>query len=226
MAKDPTVTHNKSGEQVHHSVGAIIKNREGKYLLIDRKNPPHGFACIAGHIDESETHIEAIEREVYEESGFKSKHQRLVEEKEIANNVCKSGIKIHFWYLFECECNGTPWLNEDEAHSIAWYSQEEVQILADEGKLEPVWNFWLKRHNVIIDRDKVREITEDREEASFRTGLPADKRKGVCQEDNPEKRCDFLILSSEGWVCEKSTDLGEAIKEYFKDKGKELQDNC
>jgi len=230
VAKEPALGRAQNGEPMHYSVGAIIKNREGKYLLIDRKNPPFGMACIAGHIAEAETHIEALHREVYEESGFRVKKEKVMEERKELSNVCKSGMKIHCWYLFECECNGTPWRKEDEALSIAWYSQEEVQALANEGKLEPIWNFWLKRFNVILDSDKVQELkvqtVKEQPETELKEILPIDKRKGVCQEDDPEKRCDFFVLSSEGWVCEKATDLGEAIRERFVKEDKKPQDNC
>ena len=43
--------------------------QDGKYLLIDRKNFPFGFAGPAGHIEGSETPEVAIAREV-KEAGF------------------------------------------------------------------------------------------------------------------------------------------------------------
>ncbi|MBI5358165.1 NUDIX domain-containing protein [Candidatus Amesbacteria bacterium] len=53
------------GKLMHYSVGALIK-RSDKYLLIDRAIPPFGFAGIAGHIDENETPLQALAREVKE----------------------------------------------------------------------------------------------------------------------------------------------------------------
>jgi ADP-ribose pyrophosphatase YjhB (NUDIX family) len=72
----PKLGKSKNGKQMHYSVGAVIK-RDGKYLLIDRKKPPLGFAGVAGHIDEGEDEIQALFREVEEESGLKIKEYKI-----------------------------------------------------------------------------------------------------------------------------------------------------
>ena len=138
--KTPKLGKSREGEDMHYSVGALIK-RNGKFLLIDRTNPPYGFAGIAGHIDDGESPESALVREVEEESGLRVKSFKLLFEEEIGDNMCKRGINIHYWRLYECEVEGELKRNEKETKSIEWYSQSDLNKL----KLEPVWKYWFKK---------------------------------------------------------------------------------
>jgi len=62
---EPKSGKSSKGKEMHYSVGALVK-KEDKYLLIDRMNPPLGFAGLAGHIDEGEDAVNALKREVEE----------------------------------------------------------------------------------------------------------------------------------------------------------------
>ena len=220
---NPKLGKSFSGKPMHFSVGAIIKNKEGKILLVDRKNPPFGFAGLAGHIDEGEEPdraIRAIVREVLEESGFIVTNPKLMENAaEMINNMCKHGIDVHCWFLFECECSGMPRKEEGGAHSIGWVSPAEIQQLSNENKLEPVWEFWFKRYKIITG---MRGIKGGKTSAA----LPVNQLKCVCKPDEAGRCCDYVILAAEGWVCEKDTEMGKAIRARFKTDGKEIKDNC
>jgi len=56
----------------------IILEQEGKVLLIERKNPPHGWALPGGFVDFGETVGTAVCRETKEETGLTLTEQRLV----------------------------------------------------------------------------------------------------------------------------------------------------
>jgi len=140
----PKIGKSKDGKEMHYAVGALIQ-RNGKYLLIDRVNPPFGFAGIAGHVDEGESKEQALVREVKEESDLKVEDHKLIFEEELNWNRCSRGIGIHYWYLFECETSGEVKGNIAEAKSIGWYALSEVKKL----KLEPVWAYWFKKLNKI-----------------------------------------------------------------------------
>lgn len=129
---------------MHYSVGALIKKEE-KYLLIDRVQPPFGFAGIAGHIDEGEDSEQALRREVEEESGLKIEELRLLFEEELNWNWCSKGVRIHYWYLYECEVSGEIKENFAETKSIGWYNTEEIKKL----KLEPAWEYWFKKLKIV-----------------------------------------------------------------------------
>ena len=134
----------KKREKIHYSVGAVIE-KNGKYLLIDRVNPPFGFAGLAGHVDEGETEVEALDREVKEESGVEVKNYSLLFEEELGWNTCSKGISVHYWYLFKCEVLGEIKIDEKEAKSIGWYTVEQIKDL----KLEPVWEYWFRKLKII-----------------------------------------------------------------------------
>ncbi len=143
MAK-PLSGLSSTGQTIHYSVGIIIR-KDNKYLLIDRANPPYGFAGIAGHIDEGENETEALVREVKEESGLILKNYRLLYEEEIDWNWCSKGADLHYWYFFEGEVSGEIVKNENETKSIGWYERDEIGELP----LEPVWDYWFKKLEII-----------------------------------------------------------------------------
>jgi len=133
-----------NGHLMHYTSAALIK-RDGKILMIDRKIFPFGFACLAGHIEEGETPEEALEREVAEESGLKIIRSKKIFEEEIDGNVCSRSVSVHYWHVYECECEGEPALFTLEEKSIGWYSPEEIKTMT----LEPIWEYWFKKLNII-----------------------------------------------------------------------------
>jgi len=136
----PKFGRSAQGKEMHYSVGALIE-KNGKYLLIDRINPPFGFAGIAGHIDEGENPEQALLREVEEESGLKVEGYKLLFEEELDWNWCSKDIGIHHWYLFACDVSGETKRDYSEAKSMDWYHPHEIKQL----KLEPVWEYWFKK---------------------------------------------------------------------------------
>jgi ADP-ribose pyrophosphatase YjhB (NUDIX family) len=133
-----------NGKLLHYSAGAVIK-KDDKYLLIDRVNPPYGFAGLAGHIDEGESADEAVVREIKEESGLKIISKRLIFEEEILWNYCKDGTQVHKWWLYECEVEGNVVQDKEESKSIGWYTTDEIKNL----NLEPVWKYWFEKLGII-----------------------------------------------------------------------------
>lgn len=129
---------------MHYTSSAVIK-RDGKFLMIDRKIFPMGFACIAGHIEDSETPEEALIREVREESGLEIIESKKIFEEEVDGNVCSRGISVHYWHVYECVCGGEPVLFSLEEKSIGWYTPEEIKTM----DLEPIWDYWLKKMKII-----------------------------------------------------------------------------
>ena len=149
MVGEPAIA-NYNGKTIHLSVGAVIRNAEGKILMIDRLKTPFGFACPAGHIDEGEAPDTALIREVLEETGLKvtsfKQYQinySLDDFSDSPQEPCSRGINFHMWYVYEVEAEGEGELifKEDEVKSIGWYSIDEIKEL----KLESVWEYWLKK---------------------------------------------------------------------------------
>ena len=129
---------------MHKSVGAIIK-RNNKYLLVDRKKYPYGFACPAGHIDKGETSKHALLREIKEETNLKILSYKLLLHEFVPWNKCSRGVQGHDWYVYSCAVKGKIKLKPDEEKSIAWYTLDEIKKL----KLEKVWQYWLKKLKIL-----------------------------------------------------------------------------
>ena len=143
MAK-PKEEKTSDGKLLHYSVGAIIR-RDDKYLLIDRVNPPHGFAALAGHVDVGEDAAHSLKREVREESGLIVEKHRLLEEGDVFDVQCVYGVSDHHWYIFDCQVSGEMKAESEEAKSIGWYTPEEIKNLY----LEPSWDYWFKKLEII-----------------------------------------------------------------------------
>lgn len=140
----------QEGKPMHFSVGALIE-RDGKYLLIDRATEPFGFAGIAGHVDEGEDAQSAVVREVKEEVGLDVKDLKLLFEEELGWNWCNKGTAVHYWYLFRCRTTGDMSRDARETKSAGWYLKEDIKYL----KLEPVWDYWFKKLNIIQVRNSI-----------------------------------------------------------------------
>ena len=113
--------------------------------MINRRAPPYGWACLAGHIDIGETPEQAIKREVKEESNLIVKNQKLLFEEFLDWNFCSKGANVHYWYLFECDFEGELKHNERESLETGWKTVDDLKRI----ELEPVWEYWLNKLKII-----------------------------------------------------------------------------
>jgi len=143
----PKLGKTETGEDLHYTAGAIIRNEKGEILIIERATFPPGFASPAGHIDEGETPEEALVREVKEETGLDVVSFELIREggTNVIPRPCSRGVHHHYWYLFECEVSGEVSRSLQETKSIGWYSREQIKGLV----LETVWEYWFKELEII-----------------------------------------------------------------------------
>lgn len=137
------------GRDMHYVVGALVE-KEGKYLLIDRAIPPPGYAGPAGHIDkdengEPEDTVEALKREVKEETGYEVEEHELLLQEEVSWNWCSKGVEVHYWNLFKVKVKGEPKRSKEETKSMGWYTPEEIKDL----ELEKVWKYWFEKLDII-----------------------------------------------------------------------------
>jgi ADP-ribose pyrophosphatase YjhB (NUDIX family) len=130
---------------MHKSAGVIIKNQEGKILMLNRANFPFGWACPAGHVEENETPEDAAVREVFEESNLNIKKHKLLTREIVEWNDCKRGGKGHDWFLFETSTWKGELKNNGESKAIGWFSIKEIKKM----ELEEVWKYWFEKYNII-----------------------------------------------------------------------------
>lgn len=123
----------------HTSVGVILRNSQGKILLIDRKIFPFYFACPAGHLKRGEKPLEGAKREVKEETGLEIFNLKLVLKKKFKNPCSKINGFWHQWWVFQADFQGKLIPSEEEVKNIGWFSSGEIKNLGKQKKLEPVW---------------------------------------------------------------------------------------
>lgn len=95
---------NIDGVYAHISVGILFFKGE-KVLLIRKKQKPYSdkYSIIAGHLEDGETPLEAMKREVKEEIGIEVNNISLIEGNLVMNNdVCKYGFSKHIWFIYKC----------------------------------------------------------------------------------------------------------------------------
>ena len=122
------------------SVGAVLKNKDGAYLVLYRKEFPKGLAFVAGHKDAGEQPHDALIREMREETGIDVKdYEVLIHEK--FPNPCKSGFQNHEWWVYEItDWSGEPELKESEKHEFVMYMpKEEITAYVQKNDVDPAW---------------------------------------------------------------------------------------
>ena len=120
----------------NHSVGVILTNENDELALLTRGRFPIGIAPPAGHIDEHGSPEQAAIDEVMEEVGVRlsleSLHKTIIRTRRVENICRRIGGDHHVWTIYhaavaQAELHPDP----DETRGAAWYSQDEVQKLAD-----------------------------------------------------------------------------------------------
>lgn len=115
----------------HQSVGVIITNERGEYLLLTRAKPPAGRAPVAGHVDEHGGEHEAALAEAREEVGIdltevgidRTAYGQMT-------NICRRPPSHpthdgHYWTIFEAQVDDTVQtrFDADETRGGQWVSQ-------------------------------------------------------------------------------------------------------
>jgi 8-oxo-dGTP diphosphatase len=108
-------------------VGAVIKDRDGRLLLIKRGHEPGAglWSLPGGRIEAGETHYQAVAREVLEETGLRVECRRLLGTAELPG---PDGAVIHVSdYL--AEVTGGELAAGDDAADAAWVTAADLDRL-------------------------------------------------------------------------------------------------
>ncbi len=112
------------------AVDAIV-DYQGKIVLIERKNPPYGWAIPGGFVDVGETVEDAVRREMKEEIGVE-----LFDLKQFhAYSDPKRDKRWHtISLIFTATCKMAP-IAGDDAKNFALFTKEEITKMGKEQKL-------------------------------------------------------------------------------------------
>ncbi|MDP9850317.1 NUDIX hydrolase [Streptosporangium lutulentum] len=147
----------------NRSVGVLIENADGEYLMFDRNTFQPGTAGAAGHVDEHGSFVDAAHAEVAEELGLRVEALTLLltawRDNRCRRQIGPAGVG-HHWYLYRAQVSGQLAPSDRETRNVRWLSATELQELVERtiayahGHLsdadftarpgiEPVWVRWL-----------------------------------------------------------------------------------
>ncbi|WEH37863.1 NUDIX hydrolase (plasmid) [Streptomyces sp. AM 4-1-1] len=145
------------------SVGIVITDRHGRYLIFDRATFPVGASPAAGHIDDHGSAEDAGRAEVEEELGLTVTSLTRVTGG-WRDNRCRRRPDArgtgHDWTVYQATVTGDLTPSARETKNVRWIAPDALQELADrtvayaQGRVtdaefeaapgvEPVWMEWL-----------------------------------------------------------------------------------
>jgi 8-oxo-dGTP pyrophosphatase MutT (NUDIX family) len=118
------------------SVGILIRDDQGRYLMFDRNTFPAGVAPAAGHVfDDHPGYPEAAHAEVAEELGLTVVELELAKAGGWRDNRCRRapgprGVG-HQWQVFTATVTGDLSPSQRETRNVRWLTAQDLQALAD-----------------------------------------------------------------------------------------------
>ena len=116
------------------SVSAIMEDNRKRVLLIRLYRYPSDsteWELPAGRVDEGETALEAVQRELLEETGYRAVHYE-----EILAYYPVNGISNHCMRLYRCQAAqkaGT--FDPREVMEVRWFEREEILTMVRDKKI-------------------------------------------------------------------------------------------
>lgn len=110
------------------TVGALIRNPEGKILLCDSHKWPGLYTVPGGHVELGETCEDALVREIKEEVGLDIKVDELLSIQQVIypSEFWKKAHFIFFDYLCHVEGNQNPRVDTNEIQATIWAMPNEA----------------------------------------------------------------------------------------------------
>ncbi len=130
---------------IRHFTSAALIKKGGKYLLIDRRKKPFGWAPVAGHVDAGENFKKALDREIKEEANLKIKKAKLIFS-ETVRFGCRRIGSYHYVSVYDCKVSGKIKVQRDEVKRYRWFTTDEMKKI----KIEPLWKYLFKRLKILV----------------------------------------------------------------------------
>ncbi|MFI6510839.1 NUDIX hydrolase [Streptosporangium sp. NPDC050855] len=161
----------------HTSIGVIVTDEHGRYLLIERAEYPHAWALPAGHVDDHGNPWKTASEKITEGIGLTIGQLEHMTGGWRPNQCCRlvrqGSTPGHHWTIYRAIVASAPVPSADKTRVTRWVTGAELQALADRtaayarGKvtetewaaspgLEDVWRWWLRRVGILDTTDVAR----------------------------------------------------------------------
>lgn len=121
-------------------VGAIVRDDQGRLLLVRRGNAPSAglWSLPGGRVEPGESEVEAVVREVAEETGL------VVEPERVVGIVRRPGRDGSTYVIsdYACTVRGGTLAAADDAVDATWASLDDLDALALVPQLRDVLEEW------------------------------------------------------------------------------------
>ena len=121
----------KNSKMPQPASSAIVE-RDGRYLLVLRSNPPSAamFAFPGGRGEEGETPAETALRELFEETGICGEKPLLFATYDLPGHEDGPGSPSFFLSVFKVKADETTVaVASDDAAGLGWYTADEIANL-------------------------------------------------------------------------------------------------
>ncbi len=110
----------------------VIIEIDGGIVLIERNNPPYGWALPGGFVDYGETLEEAAKREALEETGL---DVRLIKQMHTYSDPERDPRHHTVTTVFIARAQGTPQGNDDAKQAKIFYQGKFPELIFDHEKI-------------------------------------------------------------------------------------------
>lgn len=115
------------------AASSAILERDGKYLLVLRRNPPSAdmYAFPGGRAEDGETPDQTALREFREETGITARNPQLFSVYDLKTHAADGSVSSHFFLsVFTVEADADAIAEAaDDAAALGWYSLDEIRRL-------------------------------------------------------------------------------------------------
>lgn len=133
IAATPSSPPPASGPSWPQAASSAILEREGRLLLIRRRNPPSAdlYAFPGGRAEPGETPAQTALREFCEETGIAARDPALFATYDLETRDAAGTLQSHFFlsvFLVSADA-ATPAIAADDAADAGWFTLEEIRRL-------------------------------------------------------------------------------------------------
>ncbi|OCO98161.1 MULTISPECIES: NUDIX domain-containing protein [unclassified Ensifer] len=109
---------------------SVILEREGRYLLVRRANPPSAdmYAFPGGRAEPGETPAETALRELFEETGLKARNPTLFETYDLPGKESEGRHFLLSVFKAEADAEAVA-VASDDAAGLGWFTPAEIFAL-------------------------------------------------------------------------------------------------